>query len=123
MALLVAPALFATLDRASAGRAAAAMFAREAVVSSVFALVVLMLSRREAAERFRPEAWLALGALFCTVFGYYGITPWRAQARAGEPTPLNLSAMQWHGVSMAFFALKIVLVAVLAWRLQRARRT
>jgi hypothetical protein len=57
---------------------------------------------------------LVLGALFCTVFGYFALQPMMAPARAGEG-PLSFAAL--HGISSALFVLKAVLVAVLAWRL------
>jgi len=56
---------------------------------------------------------LALGAVFCTVAGYFALQPLMAAARAGQGT---LSFGQLHAISAAFYALKLVLVALLAWR-------
>ena len=57
---------------------------------------------------------LALGALFCTVAGYYAIQPMMAAARAGQGA-WSFGAL--HGASSVFFGLKGLLVLALAWRL------
>ena len=57
---------------------------------------------------------LVLGALFCTIVGYFALQPMMAPARAGQG-PLSFGAL--HGMSSALFALKAVLVGTLAWRL------
>jgi hypothetical protein len=59
---------------------------------------------------------LALGALFCTVAGYFGILPLMQAARAGQGT---LSFGQLHGISSAFYFAKVLLVLALAWRAAR----
>jgi len=56
---------------------------------------------------------LALGALFCTVAGYFALQPMMAAARAGQG-PLSFG--QLHAVSAVFYGLKLLLVLVLAWR-------
>jgi len=101
---------------------ARAVFAREAPASLVFGVLILMLERRAALDRhqeagasqFSVEMVLALGALFCTVAGYYGLEPLMAQARAGAATPLSF--MQLHAASLAFFGVKGLLALALAWR-------
>jgi len=57
---------------------------------------------------------LVLGALFCTVAGYFALQPMMAAARAGQGS-LSFGAL--HGISAGLFGLKALLVAVLAWRL------
>ena len=56
---------------------------------------------------------LLLGTLFCTVAGYFGIQTMLPAARSGQGA---LTFGQLHLVSTLFFGLKIVLLAVLAWR-------
>ena len=57
---------------------------------------------------------LALGALFCTVAGYFALQPMMAAARAGEG---GLSFGALHALSAGFYAVKTALVVALAWRL------
>ena len=59
---------------------------------------------------------LALGALFCTVAGYYAVLPMMEAARAGQA---HVSFATLHIVSTGFFTLKGLLVLALAWRLTR----
>ena len=122
IAVIGAPASFANAARDVAGRVAGQMFAQEAYVSLVAAVALLVLVRRQArddAQAGRGSALsanvlLVLGALFCTVFGYFAMQPMMASARAGQGL---LSFGVLHGVSAVFFLLKGLLVAVLAWRL------
>lgn len=121
IAAVATPAPFAMLSRAEAGRVVGRVLAQEAWVSLVIGLLLLMLERRAAqrdaaaglASLFSTGMMLTLGTLFCTVAGYFAVQPQLALARYGQG---GLSFAQWHGVSVAFFALKLSLVAVLAWR-------
>ena len=123
--LIAAPPASGTLERASFGAVARAIFAREAPASLVLGMLILMLERRAAFDRhqatgvsqFSAEMMLALGALFCTVAGYYGLQPMMEQARAGGDSALTF--MQWHAVSLAFFGVKALLALALAWRATR----
>ena len=125
IALIATPAANGALDRVAFGAVARAIFAREAPASLVFGVLILMLERRAALDRheeagtsqFSLEMVLALGALFCTVAGYYGLEPLMAQARAGAATPLSF--MQLHAASLAFFGVKGLLALALAWRATR----
>ena len=121
--LIGVPAGFAVLSTpAEAGRVAARMFAVEAPLSLALAVALFALERRRARDdaeagrgsQFTASMLLALGALFCTVAGYYAIQPMMAAARAGQGA-WSFGAL--HGASMAFFGLKGLLVLALAWRL------
>jgi len=122
--LIGAPAGFAVLSTAAeAGRVAGRMFAVEAPLSLALAVAIFLLERRRARDRaeageggsqFNGNMLLALGALFCTVAGYYAIQPMMAAARAGQG-PWSFGAL--HGASTLFFAVKGLLVLALAWRL------
>jgi hypothetical protein len=121
VALLATPAPFALLARADAGRVVGRVLAQEATASLVFGVVLLILeriaARRAAAgghsSQFSTGMALALGALFCTAAGYYAVQPMMEAARAGQG-PLSFG--QLHLVSTAFYAVKVGLVAALAWR-------
>ncbi|MGA0613076.1 DUF4149 domain-containing protein [Caldimonas sp. KR1-144] len=121
VALIGTPAPFALLARAEAGEVAGRMLAHEATLSLLLGVVVAMIERHRARQRavagqgsqFSAGMALALGALFCTVLGYYALQPMMAEARAGLG---RFGFAQLHAVSTAFYGLKVVLVAVLAWR-------
>jgi len=125
IALIATPAASNSLDKASFGAVARAIFAREAPASLVLGVLVLVIERRDALARhlatgvsqFSSEMVLSVGALFCTVAGYYGLEPMMEQARAGAPT--GLSFMQLHAISLAFFGAKGLAVLALAWKATR----
>jgi hypothetical protein len=116
VALIATPAPFATLPTADAGRVVARVLATEAAVSLTVAIVLILLERRRAREG-RPamsaELLLVLGALFCTVLGYYGLQPMMAAARAGQGA-WSFGAL--HAASTVLFGVKALLVLALAWR-------
>ena len=118
---VAAPALFSTLARGDAGRVANRLFELDAYVGLGFGAVLLILALRRSheplpagASRFSAEMMLALGALFCIVAGYFALLPMMEAARSGAAGP---SFATLHGVAASFFFLRVVLVAVLAWRL------
>jgi Domain of unknown function (DUF4149) len=121
VAALAAPSAFAVLERAQAGRYVGRLFAAEAYISLAVAVLLILLERRQAASlasvgqgsRFSLNLGLVLGALFCTVAGYFALQPMMEQARAGQAA-MSFAAL--HGVSSGFFALKALAVMALAWR-------
>lgn len=113
---IATPAPFATLATADAGRVVARVLATEAYISLTAALIIFFIERRlsrDGGPAMSNELMLALGALFCTVFGYFGVQPMMAAARAGQGA-LSFGAL--HAISMGFFAVKLMLVLALAWR-------
>ena len=120
--LIGAPAGFATGLREAAGLAAGRMFAQEAFLSLALAVVMCLLLRRrlpaprqvQPGSAFSIDLMLALGALFCTVAGYFALQPMMAAARAGEGA-LSFGAL--HALSAGFYGVKTALVVALAWRL------
>jgi hypothetical protein len=127
LALIAAPAAFATWQPPHAGRIVGRILAQEAVLSLAFAVGLLLLERRRArqladrgaASVLSAEMVLLLGTIFCTVAGHHGLEPLIAQARTGRGV---LSFGQLHAVSVAFYGVKTVLVAALAWRAAAANR-
>jgi hypothetical protein len=123
--LIATPAASGSLDKASFGAVARAIFAREAPASLVFGILILVIERRDAlarhmatgASQFSVEMMLAVGALFCTVAGYYGLQPAMEQARSGAA--MALSFMQLHAISLGLFGVKGLLVLALAWKATR----
>ena len=117
---LATPAAFALLERAQAGRLAARMLAQEAGTSLVLGVALLILHRAQARDggpQFGLDFGLVLGALFCTVAGYYGVLPFMEAARAGQGA-LGFGAL--HAISSVFYGVKLVCVAALAWRASAA---
>lgn len=125
VAFIGAPAGFAMAPRDLAGRIAGRMFSMEAYLSLALAVLLFLLLRRlarRAAEAgtgsvLSADMLLVLGTLFCTVAGYFALQPMMAAARSGQGGALSFGAL--HGLSTAFYGLKALLVAVLAWRLSR----
>ena len=92
IAAFAAPAAFAALPAAEAGRVVGRLFAREATASLFIAVVLFMIERRRASDaaearrgsRLNTNMLLVAGALFCTVAGYHALQPMMAAARAGQ---------------------------------------
>lgn len=128
VALVATPAPFATLSVADAGRVVARVLAQEAYASLGFGVALLLLERQAARRRavagagsqFSIEAALVLGAIFCTVLGYFAVQPFMPAARAGQGVA---SFAQLHAASAACYVVKTVLVLVLAWRNAAANRS
>ncbi len=124
LALMATPAPFALLQQADAGRVVARLLAQEAYLSLLLGVLLLGLERVAARRtanaglgtQFSPGMVLCLGALFCTVAGYFALQPLMTQARAGQG-PLSFG--QLHALSAAFYIVKAGLVLALAWRAAR----
>jgi hypothetical protein len=122
IAALAAPAAFAVLASADAGRVVGRLFANEAALSLALAVVLFLVERRSARAAagagrgsvLSTNLLLVLGALFCTVAGYYAIQPMMAAARAGQGV-WSFGAL--HAASAVFFGVKTLLVVALAWRM------
>jgi len=117
LALIAAPAIFALLERADAGRVVGRIFLQEAWLSLVLGLVLLVLERVRARRGLNPvlsaEILLTLGTVFCTLAGYFAVQSLMTAAKAGQSA---LSFGQLHAISAAFFGAKILLLGALAWR-------
>jgi len=121
VAALATPAPFALLPQADAGRVVGRMLAQEAYTGLALGVLLLVLervaARRDVAagqgSQFSTGMVLALGAVFCTVAGYFALQPMMAAARAGQGA---LSFGQLHALSAVFYGIKLLLVLALAWR-------
>ncbi len=121
IALIATPAPFAEVAREAAGRINGRMLAQEAWFSIVAALVLWALERgrahRAAAARrgslFSTEMILLLATLICTLLGFFAVQPLLPAARLGQG---SFSFGQLHAASVGFYAVKLLLVAALAWR-------
>ncbi len=123
VALIATPAGFALLPRTQAGALAGRILGQEAYLSLAMGLVIVLLERWSArgqagsgpgaVVRLTRGMLLALGAIFCTVLGYFALQQPMADARAGQG---RFSFSQLHTFSLVAYGLKVVLVALLAWR-------
>jgi hypothetical protein len=121
VAFIAAPAPFAVLAPAEAGRVNARVFLHEAWVSVGLALLSWLLERGRARQLaaagqgsvFSTEMVLLVGVLLCTFGGTFALQPMLEAARTGHA---GLSFGQLHALSVALFGLKLLLVATLAWR-------
>jgi hypothetical protein len=119
---VVAPTAFAVLDRVSAGRVAGACFRVEAHAALALSIALFLIERHLARQRAQQQGgslWsvdmlLALGALFCTITGYFALQPMMEAARLAQPGAANFALL--HGASSVLFLLKGLLVAALFWR-------
>ncbi len=125
---IAAPAAFAALAPADAGRVVGRMFAIEAYLSLAVAVVLFVIERqrsRDAAAAgtgsvLSANILLLLGTLFCTVAGEFALQPMIAAARAGQG-PLSFAAL--HAIAGGMYVSKGLLVLALAWRLTAVRTT
>ena len=119
--LMAAPAAFATIVPADAGRLVGRLLTQEAYVSLAMACVLFVIERQRSGRAaasgrgsvFSTNLILLLGTLFCTVAGHFAVQPMMAAARLGQG-PWSFGAL--HAVSGSLFSLKGVLVLTLAWR-------
>jgi hypothetical protein len=122
VAWVAAPSAFAVLERAQAGLLVARLFSLEAQLSLAAGLILMLMERRLARDRGLPaisaEFLLPAAAVFCTVAGYYALQPMMAAAKSGQG-PWSFGAL--HGVSLAFYGIKLLLVLALAWRSTAAK--
>jgi hypothetical protein len=123
LATIATPATFALLPQADAGRVAGRMLNQEAYLSLVLAMLLCLVERRRVRDDSESDGLgvtlsanllLPLGALFCTVAGYFAVQPMMAAARAGQGA-LSFGAL--HAISAGFYLVKVVLVLALTWRL------
>ncbi|MGY0193669.1 DUF4149 domain-containing protein [Leptothrix sp. BB-4] len=118
---VTAPVAFQVLERPLAGQLAGACFRIEAQLSLGLAMLLFMVHRKlaqqraEAGEgsRISTELLLVLGALFCTVLGYFALQPMMASARAGQGM---YSFGTLHGASSLLYLAKGVMLLALVWR-------
>jgi len=123
IAFIAAPAAFATLERADAGRYVTYVFGVEAWTSLAMALVLLVVEQRRAradAQARRGSVMsgatlMLLAILFCTLSAQFGIEPMMAAARRGAG-PWSFGAL--HAASTVLYAIKALLVLAVAWRWQ-----
>ncbi|PAJ82501.1 DUF4149 domain-containing protein [Burkholderia ubonensis] len=124
----VAPVLFRSLDRMTAGSVAAQLFRIEAVVGVVCGVLLLVLSNqqvRRGCDEYRRVRWILAAMVGCVLIGYFALQPFMnalrvAAMEAGTDIANSQYASRFgmlHGVSSLFYLVESVLGLMLIWRL------
>jgi hypothetical protein len=125
---LVAPILFASLDRATAGGVAALLFRGEALIGVVCGVLLLGLSNvlvRRGHDAYQRLRWVVAAMLLCVLGGYFAVEPFMnalrlAAQHAGTDVGHSAYASRFamlHGVSSVIYLIESLLGIVLVWRL------
>ncbi|AZQ50715.1 DUF4149 domain-containing protein [Burkholderia cenocepacia] len=124
----VAPVLFKTLERMTAGSVAAQLFRVEAIVGVVCGVLLLALSNqqvRRGGNEYRRVRWIVAAMVVCVLVGYFALQPFMNALRvaamdAGTDIANSPYASRFgmlHGVSSVFYLVESVLGLMLIWRL------
>ncbi|WP_322064778.1 DUF4149 domain-containing protein [Burkholderia ubonensis] len=124
----VAPVLFRSLDRMTAGSVAGQLFRIEAVVGVVCGVLLLVLSNqqvRRGCDEYRRVRWILAAMVGCVLIGYFALQPFMNALRvaamdAGTDIANSPYASRFgmlHGVSSLFYLVESVLGLMLIWRL------
>ncbi|WP_175902500.1 DUF4149 domain-containing protein [Burkholderia seminalis] len=124
----VAPVLFKTLERMTAGSVAAQLFRIEAILGVVCGVLLLALSNqqvRRGSSEYRRVRWVVAAMVGCVLVGYFALQPFMnalrvAAMEAGTDIANSPYASRFgmlHGVSSVFYLVESVLGLVLIWRL------
>ncbi|CAB3718451.1 DUF4149 domain-containing protein [Paraburkholderia phenoliruptrix] len=124
----VAPVLFSSLDRTTAGAVAAQLFRIEGVLGAVCGILLLGLANvmvRRGGNAYRRLRWLVAGMLICVLVGYFALQPFMnamrvAALEAGTDLAHSAYAARFgmlHGVSSVFYLIESLLGIALVWKL------
>ena len=124
----VAPVLFKTLERMTAGSVAAQLFRIEAILGVVCGVLLLALSNqqvRRGGSEYRRVRWIVAAMVVCVLVGYFALQPFMnalrvAAMEAGTDIANSPYASRFgmlHGVSSLFYLVESVLGLMLIWRL------
>ncbi|MEF9444324.1 DUF4149 domain-containing protein [Burkholderia sp. 1B3(2022)] len=124
----VAPVLFKTLERMTAGSVAAQLFRIEAILGVVCGVLLLALSNqqvRRGSTEYRRVRWIVAAMVVCVLVGYFALQPFMNALRvaamdAGTDIASSPYASRFgmlHGVSSVFYLVESVLGLMLVWRL------
>lgn len=125
---LVAPILFASLDRMSAGSVAASLFRGEATIGVVCGVLLLALANmfvKRGDHDYRVLRRLVTAMLLCVFVGYFALQPFMNELRvAAQNAGMDVGHSPYasrfallHGASSALYLIESLLGLVLIWRL------
>lgn len=124
----VAPVLFTSLDRMTAGEVAAHLFRIQGVIGVVCGILLLGLANllvRRGSSAYRRLRWMIVGMLICVLVGYFALQPFMSAMRvaaleAGGDVGHSVYATRFgilHGISSLFYLIESLLGLVLVWLL------
>ncbi|MGZ2744395.1 DUF4149 domain-containing protein [Burkholderia stagnalis] len=124
----VAPVLFNSLERMTAGSVAAQLFRIEAILGAVCGVLLLVLSNqqvRRGCDDYRRVRWILAAMVGCVLVGYFALQPFMnalrvAAMEAGTDVAHSAHASRFgmlHGVSSLFYLVESVLGLMLIWKL------
>ena len=112
---IAAPALFATLDRSSAGQAAAVLFRIEAWLGLVFAAIAAIAMRAVSGVSRGMKVLVAVTAA-APLLSEFAVGPMMRSARAAN----DMARFgMLHGVASALFLIACVCSLALLWKVSR----
>lgn len=113
---LVAPTLFATLERQLAGQIAGTMFHSMAMLSlgcgAAMGVLLFTGTRDWTPKRRRTVLLIVVGMVMCTVVSHFGIQPLMAAAKASGDGSFG----KLHGISSSIYLVQSLLAAWLLWK-------
>ena len=129
---VVAPVLFASLERMQAGSIAAQLFRIEGITGVVIGVLLLALSNvlsRRGVIDYRRLRWLLAGMLVCVLIGYFALQPFMNALRvdamnAGMDVGHSPYASRFgmlHGISSVLYLIESLLGLALVWLLPAYR--
>ncbi len=124
----VAPVLFASLDRTTAGTVAAQLFRIEGIIGAVCGILLLGLANllvKRGGDEYRLLRRLVAGMLVCVLIGYFALQPFMNALRvaaldAGTDLAHSAYATRFgvlHGVSSLFYLIESLFGLALVWKL------
>ncbi|AOK52416.1 DUF4149 domain-containing protein [Burkholderia stagnalis] len=124
----VAPVLFNSLERMTAGSVAAQLFRIEAILGAVCGVLLLVLSNqqvRRGCDEYRRVRWILAAMVGCVLVGYFALQPFMnalrvAAMEAGTDIAHSAYAGRFgmlHGVSSLFYLVESVLGLMLIWKM------
>ncbi|QOZ82815.1 MULTISPECIES: DUF4149 domain-containing protein [Chromobacterium] len=120
--IIVAPVLFAMLDRVTAGMVAGKLFASIAWVGLVCGAILLVdhIRRNGAAGVKESGFWLVMGMLACTLINHFAVTPiianLKAQMNHAAEGLFGGGFATWHAISSLIYLVQSLMGLVYVWR-------
>jgi hypothetical protein len=113
---LVAPTLFATLERQLAGQIAGTMFHSMALLSlgcgAAMGVLLFFGSRDWTPQRRRSVLLIVVAMVMCSVASHFGLQPMMAAAKAANDGSFG----KLHGISSSLYLLQSLLAGWLLWK-------
>ncbi len=113
---LVAPTLFASLDRVLAGSIAGLMFHAEAMLSlgcgAAMGVLLFFGARDWTPKRRRSVLLIVVAMVMCTVVSHFGLQPMMAAAKASGDGSFG----KLHGISSSIYLVQSLLAGWLLWK-------